>query len=102
MLRGAKAARSAALPIGDLRVLPDIITEPEQILWDSQDPALLYVYDAGDKTGKIVVVVDFKGKVSRAKVVTNAIRTGGLVRPNDLAEALPDGAPRYIDIGDAP
>lgn len=102
MLRDAKADRGAALPVDDIRQLPDIIGDPDQVLWDSKDPALLYVYDAGDKVGKVVVIVDFKGKAGRAKVVTNAVRTGGLVQESNLGERLADGSQRYVNIGEGP
>jgi SPP1 gp7 family putative phage head morphogenesis protein len=102
MLRDAKVDRGGALPAADLQILPDIIADPDQILWDAKDPALLYVYDAGDKVGKIVVIVDFKGKADGVKVVTNAVRTGGLVNQVDLGELLPGGGARYIEVGDSP
>ena len=92
MLRDAKVIRGAALPAEALRSLPDIIADPVAVLFDQQDPAFLYVFDAPGGVGKIVVRVDFADKVARQTVVTNAVRTGGLVQPGDLA------APRYVTI----
>jgi hypothetical protein len=60
--------------------------------WDSQDPALVYAFDAEDaagRMGKAVVRVNYraKGKIS------NRIVTTGMVRPENLAD------PRYARIG---
>lgn len=99
MLRDAKASRGASLSAADLARLPDILGDPIQILFDAQDPALLYVFEpAAGELGKIVVRVDFSTKVDRQRVVTNAVRTGGLVQPGDLQARLPDGALRYQTI----
>ncbi|EGX99537.1 Mu-like prophage FluMu F protein [Nitrospirillum viridazoti Y2] len=89
-LRDAKAARGSALPLDDLTRLPDILAQPERILFDTADPALLYVFapDAGG-LGKVVVRVNFNAKVNRQTTVSNAVRTGGLVQPENLRD------PRY-------
>ena len=101
MLRDAKAARGAALSVLDLTRLPDILGDPSQILFDAQDPALLYVFEpAAGELGKIVVRVDFSTKLDRQRVVTNAVRTGGLIEPQNLEVALPDGGRRYLIIVD--
>jgi len=98
MLRTIKSARGAAIPEADLMRLPELLAEPTEILWDNQDPALLYVYDADSALGKVVVRVDFAEKVSRRKVTTNAVRSGGLIQPRDLGQKLGDGSPRYESV----
>lgn len=95
MLRTIKAARGDALPEEDLAHLPELLANPSEILWDTKDPALLYVYDAGSALGKVVVRVDFAEKVNRRRVTTNAVRSGGLIQPRDLGERMEDGSLRY-------
>jgi len=96
MLRDAKVSRGAALSVADLQRLPDILGEPQQILFDAADPALVYVFaPAEGELGKVIVRVDFSTKLDRQRVVTNSVRTGGLVDPGDLAAKLQDGAARY-------
>jgi SPP1 gp7 family putative phage head morphogenesis protein len=89
LLRSAKSA-----PIGaeDVRRLPSIVAHPAAVLYDRQDPALLYVFNPTDGgTGKVVVRVDFKDKArmggERVTAITNTVRTAGLVQPADLAVA---------------
>lgn len=92
MLRDAKAARGAALSADRIGQLPDLVGDPDQILYDGQDPALIYVFDDPAGSGKIVVRIDMADKVARQTVVTNQVRTGGIVQPSDLT------APRYVPI----
>jgi SPP1 gp7 family putative phage head morphogenesis protein len=92
MLRDAKASRGTALPAENLRQLPDLVGDPASILFDAQDPALVYTFDDPAGAGKIVVRIDLAERVSRQTVVTNAVRTGGIVQPSDLAP------PRYLPI----
>ncbi|MBF0561225.1 MAG: hypothetical protein HQL37_04215 [Alphaproteobacteria bacterium] len=74
MMREAKTSRGAALPVEDIRRLPELIGDAARTYWDAQDPALLYIYDAGSSVGKLVVRVGFFDKVRRQTVVTNAAR----------------------------
>jgi SPP1 gp7 family putative phage head morphogenesis protein len=93
MLRDAKSSRGAALPVDQVRCLPEALAAPQAVLWDQQDPALIYVLDLGAGPGKIVVRVDFaeraKSPEGRYTLITNAVTTGGIVKPGDLR------APRY-------
>lgn len=87
--RAARTAtgRQKALPRADIERLPEIIAAPRALLWDTQDPAMLYVFDPTDTagTGKVVVRVDFVEKVretasgKRRRIRTNSVRTGGVV-----------------------
>ena len=92
MLRDAKArattrdGRPKALSEDDVRRLPEILASPKAVLFDTEDPALLYVFDAPDPRrdfGKVVVRVGFEEKVridgERRTVATNSVRSGGLV-----------------------
>jgi hypothetical protein len=66
----------------DLLALPEKLAYPKAVLWDTQDPALLYVFDpamGGDTAAKIVVRVDFSLKTANGTITTNSFRTAGLV-----------------------
>ncbi|WP_104565840.1 phage minor head protein [Ralstonia mannitolilytica] len=91
LVRDTKSARGAALPIDDILALPLRLAAPQAILWDIEDPALVYVFPAvgQQKTGKVVVRVDFAQQTrddgGRQKMPRNAVRTAGLVEAGDLA-----------------
>ena len=78
-----------SLPIDDIKRLPDIIRNPLAVYLDTQDEALLYVFDPSVReAGKIVVRVNFTTKLSgEGKKVVNAVRSGGLVNQPDVANA---------------
>lgn len=94
--RDTKAARGATIAHDDLLRLPQILAQPRAILFDSEDPALLYVFDPGgaEGAGKIVVRVNYVVKANiggkRAKPVTNSVRTAGIATKGDLV------ARRYV------
>jgi SPP1 gp7 family putative phage head morphogenesis protein len=86
-------AKSAPIAEADLRRFPELIARPDAVLYDHEEPALLYVFKptgASGERGKLVVRVDFKEKArfggERATVVTNTIRSAGIVQPGNLAE----------------
>lgn len=93
MLRDAKVARDGAIPRDYATRLPEILGKPEKVLWDDQDPGLLYVFDVPDlgKKGKIVVRVDMRTKfklpgesMKSGRRQGNLVRTSGLVEVRDL------------------
>jgi SPP1 gp7 family putative phage head morphogenesis protein len=94
MLRDAKAASGRALAVADIRELPQILAEPEAILWDKSKKNLLYVFSpAGDgREGKVAVEVNQGAKLPRQPgkkapaIVTNSVVTGGLVERAQLLD----------------
>lgn len=91
-LRPPKAARGAAWPESRLVNLPDLLRAPEAIYWDSQDGVLVYVWPTDSKAAKAVIRVNYQVKSEGQKIRTNLVKTTGLVRPEDLANA------RYVRI----
>ena len=92
MARSAKQTAGKAVPDEMIRRMPEILGEPKAVLWDRKKGNLLYAFDVpGDpKKGKFVVKVDFNVKVfsegKRRDVVTNSVKTGGMVQIADLAD----------------
>lgn len=91
LLRDAKQQAQRALPVAVVKELPLHMAAPQAVLFDTQEPALIYVIAiAGDaRAGKLVVRVNYSGKSKqpdgkRQTVVENRIRTGGLVPYGDL------------------
>ncbi len=93
MLRDTKAARNQTLPEHIIRRLPLEIANPKAVVYDTKDPALLYVIDSGRDDardiGKIVLRINFKDKKKRdsgieADKITNAIRTSEAIQTADL------------------
>lgn len=84
MLRDAKDGKH--LPMDMVRVLPSSIDTAKAVLLDKRDNALLYVFDppGDDRQGKVVIRVNYKikargGDGRRHAVMTNSLRSGGLV-----------------------
>ena len=75
--RDKKRRRGTSVPKAELLNLSRHIERPQAVLFDKIDPALLYVFDAGekDRLGKIVIRVNYEKKLK----YTNNIRTGGMV-----------------------
>lgn len=73
-----------ALPEELVPEIAFLLQNPKAVVWDSKGKrqALLYVVDvpSKDKAGKIVVRVNFK----KGKLVSNAVRSGGSVLPQEL------------------
>lgn len=90
---GRKQARHQAagdaLTPDEWKALPDLLANPEAVLFDTKDQALIYVGAAGDRKQKIVLVLDF---VYQRKTKFNLVRTGFKVD----AQAL--GQPRYVRV----
>lgn len=83
-IRDAKTERGSALPMEVWRELPRLLETAEPYL-DTQDEALIYAIDLGERWGKLVVRVNrnMKGRFNgvRASLVSNFVQTGGLVEP---------------------
>lgn len=89
-LRDTKRGRGAVLPLQTWRDLPGLL-DAAAVYLDEQDQALLYLVDAAGAPGKVVVRVNYnaKGRFDgvRQQIVSNFIRTGGLVNEADLADS---------------
>ncbi len=86
-LRDTKATRGAGLPVEVWLELPRLLQTAEAYL-DTNDLALIYSVDLGERWGKLVVRVNrnMKGRFNgvRAHLVSNFVQTGGLVDPDNL------------------
>jgi len=62
---------------------------PKAVYLDTQDQALLYVFDPGVReAGKIVGRMNFTTKLAeQGKRVVDAVRSGGLVNEADIAKS---------------
>lgn len=65
---------------------------------DMLDRALIYAFDIPGQTGKIVVRINYSSKVARKMIESNFIRTGGVIKPEDLLELLQEGGRRYVQL----
>lgn len=88
MLRDAKAGRGAALPVREVRRLPEHLANPKAVLWDSgaARPTLIYVFEApGEKRlGKFPVRIrDRDPRAGQRR--HNWVVSGGLIDRDALA-----------------
>lgn len=95
LLRMVRAVKPAgqAIPLAELRRMPELLAQPVAVLEQRSNGNLLYVFDPpagpGARSGKLVVQVD--AAVSRRdptgakrRMATNAIVSGGIVQPSNL------------------
>ncbi len=98
-----KHSFAAKLTEADLDRMPAIIAAPKAVLYDTKDPALLYVFAPADRTkrrlGKVVVRFNFSVKTKfegkpgdpekprGERIIANVVRTAGYVRLADLKES---------------
>lgn len=94
LVRDAKTAAGRAVPADFLRRLPETLSTAKAVLRDQRDGDLLYVFDVPDdeRAGKVVVRIDYASRSrppggNRRTVVTNAIRSAGLVDAAELGQA---------------
>lgn len=95
LYREHKRASGVGLPRAVIERAVDALWEPEAIYWDKANPALLYLIDAGDDAGKLVVRVNHAtkikvpvdGVVGREKITTNDLWSGRIIDPQDLENA---------------
>lgn len=91
LLRDAKAAATTAgglpkaLTADEVARLPQILAHPEAVYWDTETKALLYVFPAEGRHGKVVVRVNYALRVAgddgtRNRVTTNAVLSAGFER----------------------
>ena len=62
------------LPLSVWKQLPELLSRPDAIYWDKQNPGLVYVVD--NNKGKFVILVDYQAKVQRKRQLVNTVRTG--------------------------
>jgi len=88
LYREIKRDSGVGLPRETIARAVDALWDPEAIYWDKSNPALLYLVDAGDGAGKLVVRVNYQtkvklpaegGKVRREKILTNDLWSGRII-----------------------
>lgn len=96
-LRDSKAGRGTALSAQTWRDLPELLETATPYL-DTEDTALVYVFDAPEGLGKVAVRVNYTSKVQqggkRDKLTSNFIRTGGTVETKSI-----ENDARYVELG---
>lgn len=116
-LREAKQVRGNAVPLEDLRRLPELLSTPDAVYWDKgfnekdasqqkREPGLIYVWNTEKRgAGKLVIRVNYKtqvhvpGEKGRQKIVTNSV-TSGRVDIKPAVNLTEDEG--YIEIKETP
>ncbi|WP_438806737.1 hypothetical protein [Sodalis sp. (in: enterobacteria)] len=88
LLHATRDSKQGVLPTTSWATLVSLLRQPRAIIYDRQQatPALLYVFDRVEGTGKLVMYIDGTLKVrnelngKREKVNTNLIRTGKILQ----------------------
>lgn len=90
--RDSKRGRGAALTREQILNLPALLQQARAVLWDIEDPALVYVLNIqGTRAEKAVVRIDWEGRVrdaaGRDKRRMNSLRTTGVAHLGNLKSA---------------
>lgn len=82
-----------ALTVDQFGDLPRLLANPRAVLLDKKRSSLLYVFDPPTRSaGKIVVAVNFRGKLSGAgKSTFNAVQTASLTEIKNLQNEVESG-----------
>jgi SPP1 gp7 family putative phage head morphogenesis protein len=75
-----------AVSVEDLQRLPELLSEPDAILWGRVDGKLLYVFTPSDdpRAGKFVVEINWSRKKTLGQPLTNAVIHASLVPTREL------------------
>ena len=94
LYREHKRDSGVGLPRATIERAVDALWEPGAVYWDKNNPALLYLIDAGEEAGKLVVRVNHTTRikmpdaaVGREKITTNDVWSGRIIDPQDLENA---------------
>lgn len=79
LLHALRSSKVEPLPVAVWARLPSLLATPAGIYWDIQNPGLVYVLDEPEGKGKMIVLVDYRAKIGREKILTNTVRTGKLI-----------------------
>lgn len=84
-LQGTATKPANATPLADVLRLPELVANPEKILWSKANGNLLYVFspDGDARTGKVTMEVNFRRR-GEESVFTNGIINSHLVSAADL------------------
>ena len=87
-VRGTAKSAANAPSIKDLMRLPELVSDPEKILWDKVNQNLLYVFspDGDPRAGKVVMNINLAKKGS-AQLFTNGLVNTSLVPADALENA---------------
>ncbi len=81
MLRDTK---KSPLSLEEIKEIPNFLQKPDQILYDNNDPAVLYIYNQDDKVNKIVVRVNYTYKKDTYNLITTATKVNEIDIKKDL------------------
>ncbi len=85
LTRESKAHRGAMLAKNDIARIPDMLTSATWH-WDTQDSALLMVWDHEEDNKRNKVVIRLDWNIKKGKNKANLIRTAGIVQQENLED----------------
>ncbi|HNY10705.1 MAG TPA: minor capsid protein [Candidatus Wallbacteria bacterium] len=82
LLRTNKQNRNQAISLDSLKKIKEVIANPETVLWDSRDPAIIFITSGNKKDEKIKFVLKINQfiKTNEGKKFTNSIVTAGIIQ----------------------
>lgn len=88
MWRDSKATRIRTLPEDLVRSLPQQMAAPNALLYDLEDPGLIYAWRLADgRYAKAIVRLNYRQKGMLERAPANLLRSGGIVGAADLRTA---------------
>ncbi len=98
---GSQRRPAVAPPLTDLMRLPELVADPERVLWDGKKRNLLYIFKpsgADQRTGKLVLEVNWSQK-GTGPLYTNALVHNSLISEADLDGAIKGGQYENVPLG---
>lgn len=87
MTRKLKQDKGIALSIYEIKNIPNAIKEPDMIVWDNKENAILYISNTSEKANKIAVKINY---IMKDKSIYNYVKTTSKQAYKDI-EALIKG-----------
>jgi len=93
MKRELKQDKGIALNIDEIKNIPMMIKNPDMVLWDNKENAILYIYKAINKANKIVLKINYAMK---DKNTYNYLRTTSKQADKDIQALIKGGVYEII------
>lgn len=79
-----RESKKSPLSLEEIKDIPIYLQNPNQILYDTKDPAILYIFNNNDKINKIVVRVNYKYKTDIFNFITTATKVNSIDIQKDI------------------
>ncbi|MEZ7891164.1 MAG: phage minor head protein [Candidatus Wallbacteria bacterium] len=85
LIRDAKKSNNKTIPVEQLIQLPEILKNPDKILFDSNKSVILFIKNGqGNIRYKIILHINWYERKGSRRIVTNLIKSGSIIKEMDI------------------